>query len=78
MAMTKEDLKRWKDNEFTKFFFTHLKECEGRLKDIIVNIAPKENSNDEIKKYSGQLITITNILNMEWEDFNIEEGERDE
>jgi hypothetical protein len=73
---TEQDFTRWKQNEFTKLFFEYLQREVDNGEKALVNTCLHNIDIDTIRKISGGLLAIKNLLNIDIN--NLQIGEEDE
>jgi hypothetical protein len=73
MKYNKEDLQRWIDNEFTKFFFETLEKDIGNLEESLVTICTNTNDRHVTSLVAGQILALKKILEIDCTRMKIEE-----
>jgi hypothetical protein len=75
MKYNREDLQRWKDNEFTKFFFEVLESDIEKAEKSLVNICTNTDDRHVTSLVAGQILALKKIPDIDCARMGIEEEE---
>jgi len=75
--LTKHDLKRWKEDIFTKFFFEYIENDLEVTKEAIINLTKLCDDQKEIYSAGGVLKTLEKIRDVDCQALGIVEEEDD-
>lgn len=75
--MNKQDLQRWKQNEFTKFFLDFLQKEIETGERVLINQCLSNSTIEDIRKTSGGILALRKLVDIDEYTLNLSEEENE-